>query len=184
VRTIDADARRYAWCRGRAAWWVGLPIAALLEDMRGAVEEGQDGLVHRNARVVGQSCAVVLNLVLNHERPLPPPRMRASWALARVAGHPLGAECEALVRAGWEIGAAELLERCERLVEQVRALVGDIPDPLVPEGYFPSLAIARDWLKLAEAVGEEGFLPREWTGNDEATPDREDGEQEREGRHA
>jgi hypothetical protein len=131
--------------------------------MRGAVSEGQDGLVHRNARMIGQSCAVVLALVLRHARPIPPARMRASWALDRVGGHPLGQECEHLVRAGWEVPAAELVERCEHLVTEVRGLIGDVPDPLVPEGYFPSLALARDWLKLAEIVGEEGFLPKEWT---------------------
>jgi hypothetical protein len=163
MRTMEVDARRYAWCRGHAVWWIGLPVAALLEDMRGAVEEGQEGLVHRNARMIGQSCAVVLNLATRYERPLPPPRMRASWALPAVAGTPLGDECAALVRAGWEVPAAELVARCERLVAGVRAVVGEVPDPLVPEGYFPSLAVARDWLKLAEAVGEEGFLPREWT---------------------
>jgi hypothetical protein len=163
VKTVDVDARRYAWCRGHAVWWVGLPIAALLEDLKGAVTEGQDGLVHRNSRMIGQSCAVVLNLVLNHDRPIPPARMRASWALARVGDHPLGQECEALTRAGWEIPAAELVERSETLVAGVRALIGNVPDPLVPDGYFPSLALARDWLKLAELVGEEGFLPKEWT---------------------
>ena len=63
MRTLDVDVRRYAWCHGHAVWWVGLPIAALLEDMKGAVGEGQDGLVHRNARMIGQSCAVVLALV-------------------------------------------------------------------------------------------------------------------------
>ncbi|MGC9665087.1 hypothetical protein ACNTMW_00860 [Planosporangium sp. 12N6] len=163
MRTVEVDARRYAWCRGHAVWWVGLPIAALLEDVKGALTEGQDGLVHRNARMIGQYCAVVLNLVLHHDRPLPAARVRASWALARVGDHPLGRECERLVRAGWEVPAGELVARCERLVADVRALLGDIPDPLVPEGYFPSLALARDWLKLAELVGEEGFLPKEWT---------------------
>ncbi|NJC74045.1 hypothetical protein HC031_30670 [Planosporangium thailandense] len=163
MRALDVDARRYAWCRGRAVWWLGLPIAALLEDMKGAVTEGQDGLVHRNARMIGQSCAVVLNLVLHHARPVPALRVQTPWALERVGGHPLGRECERLVRAGWEVPAQSLVERCERLVAEVRALVGDVPDPLVPEGYFPSLAAAREWLKLAELVGEEGFLPKEWT---------------------
>jgi hypothetical protein len=163
VKPLDVDARRYAWCRGHAVWWIGLPVAALLEDVKGAVTEGQDGLVHRNARMIGQSCAVVLNLVLNYDRPIPPARVRAAWALERVGDHPLGQECERLVRAGWEVPAQALAERCERLVAGVRALLGDLPDPLVPEGYFPSLAVARDWLNLAESVGEEGFLPKEWT---------------------
>jgi hypothetical protein len=56
-----------------------------------------------------------------------------------------------------------VVERCDRLVERVGALVGEIPDVLSSDGYFPALALARDWLKLLDAVGEEGFLPRDWT---------------------
>jgi hypothetical protein len=163
MRTIEADARRYAWSRGQAVWRVGLPIAALLEDMRGALDEGQHGLVRRNARVIGQNCAVVVNLVVRQDRPLPAPRMRASWALDRLADHPLGRRCRALLLGHRDVPAGRLVELAEQLVAEVRALVGDVPDPLAPDGYFPSLAAAREWLTLVETVGEDGFLPREWT---------------------
>jgi hypothetical protein len=143
-------------------WWIGLPVAALLEDMRGALCEGQDGLVRRNARMVGQCCAVVLNLVLFYDRPLPAQRMRASWALERLAGHPQGEQCRLLVTGRHDYSIEELVKRTERLVDQVRSLAGDPPDPLAPDGYFPALAAAREWLRFIELVGEEGFLPREW----------------------
>lgn len=162
MKTIDVDARRYAWCRGQALWKMGLPVAALLEDLRGAVDAGQDGLARHSARNIAMTCGVVLALVLYYERPIPKPRMRASWARQRIAGTELGDECIALVQGSEGALAGELAERCESLVAGVRELVGDIPDPLTPEGYFPALALARDWLKLAEAVGEEGFLPLEW----------------------
>ncbi|HEX8054979.1 MAG TPA: hypothetical protein VF517_18495 [Thermoleophilaceae bacterium] len=163
MRTIDVDARRYAWTHGHAMWRMGLPIVALLEDMRGGLAAEQDGLVRHTARTVGQNCAVVLNMVLNHERPLPPPRMRVAWALERLSGHELGGECWELVRSSYELTPAELVARSERLVERVREVVGEIPDPLSPEGYYPALAFARDWLTFIDAMGEEGFLPKEWT---------------------
>jgi len=89
--------------------------------------------------------------------------MRASWALGHLGDHPLAAECRALIRGDHAGSPAEIVERCERLVEAVRGHVGQVPDPLTPEGYFPSLATAREWLTLAETVGAEGFLPLEWT---------------------
>lgn len=164
MRTIDVDARRYAWCRGHALWRMGLPLVAHLEDIDGALDEGQDRLVRYTARRVGQNCAVVLALRLHYERPIPATRVHASWALARVGDHELGAECAALIRGSDDCSPAELAERCRGLVQRVREVVGEVPDPLTPEGYFPALALAREWLQLAEAVGEEGFLPREWTG--------------------
>ena len=93
--------------------------------------------------------------------------MRAAWALDRVSGHPLGADCLTLVRSPRDLGAPVLAAIAERLIAGVRELVGDVPDPMSPDGYFPALATARDWLKLADSVGVEGFLPREWT-NEEA----------------
>jgi hypothetical protein len=163
MKTIETDARRYAWCHGHAVWRMGMPVAALLEDAHGALDAGQHGLVHRNARVLGQSCAVVLALVVRSACPLPAQPMRASWALGHLGDHPLAAECRALIRGEHTGSPAELVDRCERLVEAVRGHVGQVPDPLTPEGYFPSLATAREWLTLAEAVGAEGFLPLEWT---------------------
>lgn len=183
MRTVDVDARRYAWCRGQAMWRMGLPIVALVEDIDGALEAGQDRLVRHTARQIGLNCAVVLNLALNYGRPLPPTRMRASWALERLCqdaaeagaaattptgpssgGPTLGERCAALVRGERDAAPADLAREAKALVADVRAVVGEIPDPLTPEGYFPALALAREWLRLAEALGEEGFLPREWTG--------------------
>lgn len=163
MRTIEVDARRYAWCRGQALWRLGLPIAALLEDMRGAVSEQQDGLARHAGRAIGQNCAVVLTLALYFERPLPPPRVRTSWALARLGDHPLAEECESLVRGDLEADAAGLLARAELLVSSVHELVGEVPDPLTPDGYFPAISATREWLELLQAVGEDNFLPREWT---------------------
>lgn len=166
MRPIDADARRYVWCKGQAVWRTSMPLTALLEDLRGALADGQEGLVRHTARNIGTNCAVVLNLAVRHRRPLPPARMRAAWGLAGVADHPLGADCLTLVRSPRGTAAAELAATAERLVAAVREIVGDVPDPMSPDGYFPALATARDWLKLADSVGVEGFLPGEWTSEE------------------
>jgi len=164
MRSVGDDARRYAWCRGQAVWIMGPPIAQWAEDVEGAAEAGQDGLVRHGATAIGQECAVMIALVTCKERPLPVASLRAAWALERIRDHELWADCWELVRgAPNDASNEEVLARCRRLVDAVRPLVGDVPDPLTPEGYFPALALARDWLKLLDTVGEEGFLPREWT---------------------
>ena len=163
MRSLEIDARRYAWCHGQGLWIMGMPVAAFIEDMRGALPEGQEGLIRYAARETGEACAVVLALMLHSERPIPSPPMRTSWALERLGDDPRGRECWELVRADPAVPAESLIERCQRLVCEVNALVGELPDLLTPEGYFPALGVARDWLKLLDAVGEEDFLPREWT---------------------
>jgi hypothetical protein len=163
MRTIEADARRYAWCRGQALWIMGMPVAAFVEDMHGALPEGQLGLIRYAARETGEACAVVLALVHSYDRPIPATPARAAWALDSIRDHELGPECWDLVRGVGLDSPEELVRRCDVLVERVRGLVGELPDLLTPEGYFPALAVARDWLKLLDAVGEEDFLPRDWT---------------------
>jgi hypothetical protein len=132
--------------------------------MKGGVLEGQDGLVRRNSTTIGQICAVILVLIRFHARPIPAARMRASWALERLAGDPLGKECAALVSGNADLSPADLYDRCNHVVGLVRDLVGPVPNPLLPEGYFPALTTARNWLNLTECVGEEPFLPSEWVG--------------------
>lgn len=170
MRTIGIDARRYAWSRGNALWIMGPPIAQWMEDLDGAVSSGQRGLALYVARQVGESCAVMLALAERHEKPLPAPSLRAAWALDRIEGHELRDECWSLIRgAGDEESVEQVMSRCSSLVAQVRELVGEVPDPLTPAGYFPALALARDWLTLLQAVGEPSFLPHEWTkGTDDA----------------
>jgi hypothetical protein len=165
MNTIDVDARRYAWCRGRVLWIMAMPVTAFEEDLQGALASGQDGLLRAVARGIGDACAVALSLILFYERPIPAPNVRVSWALERLGEHELGRECWALIAGSpADQPAGAIAERCERVIAGVRELVGEIPNVLTPEGYFPTIHLARDWLKLLDAVGEEGFLPRDWTG--------------------
>ncbi len=164
MRGIEVDARRYAWCHGRALWLLGLQSSQLLEDLEGAAAAGQPGLVQYSARWIGGECAVMLALVTHHGKPIPSPSMRAAWALDLIEGHELWPECWWALRGiDDETPADEVVARCTRLVDRVREVVGDVPNPLTPEGYHPALALARDWLKLSEALREESFLPEEWT---------------------
>jgi hypothetical protein len=163
MRTIEADARRYAWCRGHALWIMGMPAATFVEDIQGALAAEQYGLLHYAARAIGDCCAVVLNLALNFDRPIPPPSMRDSVAIDRLEDETLRTECWELIRGTEQEPPEAVAARCQQLVERVRNVVGDIPPILSPEGYFPALALARDWLQLMAAVGEQGFLPSDWT---------------------
>ena len=163
MTVVELDARRYVWCRGHALWLFGGPTRGLLEDLHGAAKAGQSGLLRYSARMIGDACAVALNLIANHDRPIPSASMRASWALERLAEHKLRTPCWELIRGLDDLPDEEVVRRCDLLVDQVRDIVGETPDILSPEGYYPAIALARDWLRLMEAAGEQGFLPKDWT---------------------
>lgn len=137
-----------------------------LEDARGAQLAGQDALLRFAARMIGETCAVALNVALNQERPLPGPAMRASWALERLEGHELRQLCWELIRGSDDVPAEEILERCEALVGGSAAVIGEMPDPLTPQGHIPAIALARDWIKLMELLDEESLVPPGWALRD------------------
>lgn len=163
MKAIEADARRYAWCKSHALWIVGISAPTFLEDARGAQKAGQESLLRFIARMIGDACAVALNLELNRDRPIPGHAMRGSWALERLEGHELWQPCWELIRGMEDVPGEEIVERCERLVSEVDSVVGKMPNPLTPEGYYPAMALARDWIKLMEVVGEEPPVPSNWT---------------------
>jgi hypothetical protein len=169
MESVDLGARRYIWCRGKAAWLMGPPAAQWLEDLRGALDAGQEGLARHVSRQLAEDCAVMLALNLTYGRPMPEPNMRAAWALERLADHPAGRECWELIRGLEEMPAdVELIERCAALQQRAREVVGHVPDALSPEGYYPALGLARQWIELVDSVGESGFLPAEWTAGSDA----------------
>ncbi len=170
MKRIEMDARRYAWCRSQALWLLGPPAAQWAEDLEGAVAAGQVGLARHVTRQLAEDCAVILALATGYHRPVPVAILRGAWALKQIEGHELVSECRALID-GLEddMPLEELAERAIRLQQRVREIVGDVPDPLTPEGYFPALALTRDWMQLLDAVDEEGPLPREWTGGSSAS---------------
>ncbi|MGN6256101.1 MAG: hypothetical protein ACTHO8_14145 [Solirubrobacterales bacterium] len=162
MKAIDVDVRRYAWCRSNALWFVGMPALTFLQDVHGARKAEQDGLQRYAARMIGDACAVALNMSLNYTRPIPSPALRSSWALEGLQGHELYQPCWELIRGVDDASADEIVERCEDLISRVRGVVGDMPNILTPEGHYPAIALARDWLKLMNAVGEDGPLPTNW----------------------
>ncbi len=162
MRSNAVDARRYAWCLSHAAWIVGMPTQTYIEDVRGAHEAGQAALLRYTARMVGDTCAVALNLALNYERPIPTRSMRISWALERLRGHELQGPCWELIQGVDTSAPADVVARCEELIGRVQQVVDEMPNILTPEGYYPAISLARDWLKLLEAVGEETPMPSEW----------------------
>lgn len=163
MKTVDVDARRYAWCRGQGLWIMGLPVATFVEDMHGALQDGQEGIVRFATREIGEACAVTLAIMLFYRRPIPSPAMRASWALESLGTHKLAPLCAELVRSDQQTSPDQLVEAAATLVAAVHDLVGHVPDVLTPDGYFPALSTARGWLNLLRWVDEEDFLPRDWT---------------------
>lgn len=169
MKTVDLGARRYIWCRGQAAWLMGPPAAQWLEDLRGALAAGQTGLARHVSRQLAEDCAVMLALTLTYGRPVPEPNMRGAWALERLAEHPVGKDCWALIRGLEDLPEDDaLVERCATLQQKAREVVGHVPDALTPEGYYPALGLAREWIELVSSVGETGFLPGEWTRGSDA----------------
>jgi hypothetical protein len=163
MKAIEADARRYAWCRSQALWTFGMTTRGFLEDAHGAQQAGQGALLRFAARMIGETCAVALNIALHHERPLPGPAMRGSWALERLQGHELCQPCWELIRGVDDAPAEEVVERCEALVGKSSAVIGEMPNPLTPQGHIPAIALARDWIKLMDLLGEESLVPAGWT---------------------
>src|SRR6478609_6699439 len=141
MKTIEVDARRYAWCRSRALWLIGLPMRLHLEDVHGAQQAGQDGLLRFAARRVGDSCALALNLVLNYDRTIPDYAMRSSWAIERLQGHELCQPCWDLIRGVEVASSEEIVDRCDFLVARVCAIIGEAPNILTPEGHYPAIAM-------------------------------------------
>jgi len=163
MRAFPSDAGRFVWCRSQAVW-LNLALVARLEDLKGAIEEGQPGLIRYSAVAIGEDCAVILALTTHNEKPLPTRKMRAAYALARIRDHELWPDCWRLVRSfDSDESDAEIRDACLRLVAATREIVGEVPDGLTHDGYFPMLALTRDWYKLLDALGEKGFFPEEWT---------------------
>jgi hypothetical protein len=159
MRAIDVDPRRYAWCRSRALWIIGFPTNLFLEDLHGAQQGGQDGLLRHVARRIGENCAVALNQAVNYDRATPSAAMRSSWALERLQGHELWQPCWELIRGVDDACNNEIVERCDSLIVEVQKTVGSVPNVLTPAGQFPAIAMVRDWGKLLEAVGESAPRP-------------------------
>lgn len=171
MKATDAGAGRWAWCRSQAVW-LNLALVARLEDLEGAIDAGQSGLVRYSATAIGEDCAVILALTLAREKPLPARRMRAAWAFSRIAGHELEEPCWELVRSfPEETPDSEIHAACHELVAATRRIVGDVPNGLEHDGYFPMLAVTREWYQLLDKLGETGFFPEEWTRRPTGQPD-------------
>jgi hypothetical protein len=160
---VGSGAGRYVWCLSQALW-LNLALVARLEDLDGALEAGQHGLVRYSAIAIGEDCAVILALGSCTERPLPTRRMRVAWALSRIAGHELHEDCWRLIRSfGSDESDQEIHAACHRLVTATRVIVGEVPDGLTNDGYFPAMSLVREWTKLLDTLGQSGFFPAEWT---------------------
>lgn len=162
MRTFDRGARHHVWCHSQAVW-LNLSLVARLEDLEGGVAAEQGGLVRYSAMMIGETCATIVALTTLVEGPLPARQMRAAWALACIDGHALEPACRELI-AGFPAAAqnAGIQAACNDLVRRTREIVGEVPDALTSDGYFPALAVAREWHYLRDELGQKSFFPEEW----------------------
>jgi hypothetical protein len=164
MKIVEHDLRRYVWSWGQVLYRLGILIPSYVEDADGAVEAGQLQVAVRACRDLGEECAVTWLLATTFVRPLPPREYRLPMAIEAVPAE-MKADVMALVRGVSPVSPATvetLMEAGHRAAENAKSLIGSIPNILSPEGYFPALKIGGDWLRLAELVSEEDFLPHHW----------------------
>lgn len=162
---VRQDLRRYVWCWGQVLYRAGILIPSHLEDVEGAYDAGQFDVVVRACRDLAEECGLAWLLAGEYVRPLPPAPFRP--ALCRPAiPEDLRADFDDLVR-GADPGdgkrIAEIVASGHRMAAQTQALIGsNLPNILTPDGYFPALKLGAEWLRIADQVSEEDFLPEHW----------------------
>jgi hypothetical protein len=164
MKIVEHDLRRYVWSWGQVLYRLGILIPSYVEDADGAFEAGQLQVAVRACRDLGEECAVTWLLAKTLMRPLPPLEYRLPMAIEAVPAEGK-ADVLALVTGVSPASPATvgtLMEAAHRAADSAKSLIGSFPNILSPEGYFPALKIGGDWLRLAELVSEEDFLPHHW----------------------
>lgn len=157
------DARRYTWCWTQAVWQLGAVLPMLAEDVTGAEEAGQAGLLRYVGRLVGEYCAGAVYLVTAYPRPLPPTAVRAPVALSRITDPELRELCAELISGPEpDFAIAELAGTCRRAIARTLEIIGPVPELISADHRHQALGQARDWLRLIDLVGEgdADYLPR------------------------
>jgi hypothetical protein len=165
MEAVRQDLRRYVWCWGYVLYRVGILIPSYLEDADGALAAGQMSVAVRACRELADECCLAWLLASEHVRPLPPPQFRAPMSRIAVPEE-LRADADRLFRGASPDDreqVSRLVSAAHRLAAATAALVGgDFPNILTPEGYFPALKLGGEWLRLAEKISEQDFLPDHW----------------------
>jgi hypothetical protein len=162
---IRQDLRRYVWCWGQILYRAGILIPSYLEDADGAQAAGQLDVAVRACRDLAEECGLAWLLASDYVRPLPPAPFRASLSRPAIPEH-LRASFDDLMRGidprdGKRVG--QIVAAAHRIAAETQALIGrSVPNILTPEGYFPALKLGAEWLRVADQVSEEDFLPEHW----------------------
>lgn len=164
MKIIEHDLRRYVWSWGQVLYRLGILIPSYVEDADGAFEAAQLHVAVRACRDLGEECAVTWLLAKTSIRPLPPLEYRLPMAIEAVPAE-MKPDVLTLISGVRPVSpetVGALVETGHRAADSAKSLIGSIPNILSPEGYFPALKIGGDWLRLAEQVSEEDFLPHHW----------------------
>jgi hypothetical protein len=165
--TVLPDLRRWVAFRAFGAVRILRWIQAALEDVEGAIQQGQYGAAGVQARFFVLGCLSVRGLARGGEvdfdidsvsfdffAELTPDEVAAGLALANEAVD-VDAESAGL----W-------LERLQAYGAETEALLGYLePLPVLrtPEGTFGLIGLARSWTPLLDELDLPQVLPREWT---------------------
>jgi hypothetical protein len=166
--SASADARRWVAFHGKGAARLMLTIQAEIDDIEGAVSAGQYEVAAFQARAAVVGCLSVRSLAVAGEIDSPPDQLSFS-PFAGLSEAEVGRGLS-LAAAGLEIedglGANAWLTRLRTYAAATEALLGfDEPLPVLrsPEGLYPALRLARQWLGLVEELGLPPLLPAQWT---------------------
>lgn len=161
------DLRRFVAFKALGAYRLLLDVHSSLEDLEGCVESGQFLTAALQARVTLMRSLSVRSLAVGGEFSAP----YDGLAYDPFLGLDSAEVNDALVLA--ERGVSIAAEEAAEWAVEVRAHVDEterhlgFDEPLrsirTPNGLYPALRIARNWLPAADALGLPPVLPAAWT---------------------
>jgi hypothetical protein len=164
--TRGADAVRAAALGGYGALRFLRRVQGGVEDIEGAVDQGQYGVAAYMARTVALLCLSIRSLAHGADIDLDEESVSFDY-FARVPDNEVAAAI-ALANQALDIDgvtAGAWLDRFRAYVGETERLLGyDNPLPLLrsPEGAFGLIGIARRWTPVLEQLGLPPVLPSRW----------------------
>jgi hypothetical protein len=167
MRRLTTDARGFAFSGSQASWRLGFQCWGHLEDVQGALEADQVSTAVLAARGLVEHAAVVITLGVDEVHRLPPRWVRAAAALDRIDDESLRQDVALMLFGQIDADATSLRSTCERVFAAAVDAVPGTPNLLSPEGFFPAVKLAGEWLRVLEAVGLPHFFPDHWVQADD-----------------
>lgn len=169
VSRFVPDLRRRVALRAIGAARILQEVQSALEDVRGAIDAGQNEVAVLQARNALTICLSVVSLSRGGEVQRTADQLTFDPFVGLEDD-----EVDAVLRLideGLDLDdraeALDWVERVSRSIEDVESLLdyeGVLPVLRSPGGLFPALRLARPWVDLVEELGLAPLLPPEWSG--------------------